>query len=57
MKKRLFAVLAIFALVGTALFAEEAGDADAAYEGLCCSSRGIRCYFWHCQIFRKRMML
>ena len=25
MKKRLFAVLAIFALVGTALFAEEAG--------------------------------
>ena len=30
MKKRLFAVLAIFALVGTALFAEEAGDVDAA---------------------------
>ena len=29
MKKRLFAVLAIFALVGTALFAEEAGDAAA----------------------------
>lgn len=30
MKKRLFAVLAIFALVGTALFAEESGDAAAA---------------------------
>lgn len=29
MKKRLFAVLAIFVLVGTALFAEEAGDAAA----------------------------
>lgn len=30
MKKRFFAVLAVFAMIGTALFAQETGNAEAA---------------------------